>query len=82
MTMTTYIRKGENNVDCPVCGFKKKSGEMVRRWDGVYVCREDWEVRHPQDLLRITEENSSVLFSYGDDDYDKTPVTPFVPPSP
>lgn len=80
--MSTYIKRGEWNVDCPVCGFKKKSSEMRKRWDGLYVCKEDWEVRHPQDFIRITPDDTSVEFSYGDDDYDKTPVTPFDPPNP
>lgn len=47
-----YI-SGQWNVHCPVCGFKKKSGQMRQRWDGVFVCRDDWEQRHPSDVYRF-----------------------------
>ena len=59
----TYIVRGQWNCICPVCGFKKKSGEMRKRWDGVMVCKDDWEQRHPQDLIRATSDDTSVPFS-------------------
>lgn len=55
MAANRYI-KGEWNAICDVCGFKKKSHELKKRWDGLMVCRTDWETRHPQDLLRVKPE--------------------------
>lgn len=78
--MNMYQVKGQWNVICPVCGFKKKSGEMLKRWDGVYVCKEDWEIRHPQDFLRVEAEDTSVPYSYGDDPIDPDPIPVFIAP--
>lgn len=25
---------------------------MRMRWDNLFVCKEDWEIRHPQDFVR------------------------------
>jgi hypothetical protein len=38
---------------CDVCGFKHKSSELLKRWDGKMVCPKDMETRHPQDFARI-----------------------------
>jgi len=28
------------------------------RWDGLYVCKQDWEIRHPQEMIRpIPDQN-------------------------
>lgn len=43
---------GDHWLICDVCGFKKRSSEMRRRWDGAMVCNEDFEERHPQELAR------------------------------
>lgn len=55
--MQNYYKKGEWNAICDVCGFKFKSGMMKERWDGLMVCRDDYETRHPQDLLKVKQEN-------------------------
>lgn len=49
-----YI-SGQWNIHCPVCGFKKKSRDMKRRWDNIWVCEDDWEPKHPLDVYRIVE---------------------------
>lgn len=54
---STYWKAGEYNVICDSCGFKRKSGEVTERWDGVIVCRPDiqegcWEPRHPQEFIK------------------------------
>ena len=33
------------NVICDVCGFKFKNVDIKKRWDGLYVCKEDYEQR-------------------------------------
>lgn len=55
MAANRYI-KGQWNTICDVCGLKKKSHELKQRWDGLRVCRQDWETRHPQELLRVKTE--------------------------
>lgn len=44
--------KGDWNAICDVCGFKFKASKIKERWDGLYVCREDFETRHPSDYYR------------------------------
>jgi|SRR5882672_4342785 len=56
-----YLKLGRWNVICDVCGLKKKSDEIRQRWDGLYVCQEDWEMRHPMDFLRAFPESSNIL---------------------
>jgi hypothetical protein len=59
-----YLKLGDHNAICPVCGFKYKASEMKTRWDGVKVCPTDWEIRHPQDLIRVPKDDGSVAWSY------------------
>lgn len=47
----TYVR-GDFWRICEVCGFKYRASETSKRWDGLFVCREDFETRHPQDFVR------------------------------
>lgn len=62
MARNTY-KAGEWNVWCMVCNKKIKSGEALKRWDGLLVCHEDYENRHPLDFLRTRQERISVPFS-------------------
>lgn len=48
----TWWKSGEWNAICDVCGQKFKNTELKARWDGLMTCSKDWEVRHPQDLIR------------------------------
>lgn len=56
----TYRPKAWNAL-CDVCGFKKKSFDLRKRWDGMYCCPTCWEPRHPQDFLRARKETSNHL---------------------
>lgn len=60
MNQNTY-KKGSWNVICDVCGFKYKKEEVRLRWDGLVVCKEDWESRHPSDFYRSTPDRQSVI---------------------
>lgn len=53
----TYYRRGENWSCCPVCGNEYRASAFRKRWDGLWVCFEDYEERHPQDLLRVTPDD-------------------------
>ena len=57
----SYFKLGTYNAICYVCGFKYKADEMLKRWDGVYVCREDWEIRQPQDFVRPPNQDPQAL---------------------
>lgn len=46
-----------------VCNRKIKSGIALKRWDGLIVCPEDYENRHPMDFLRARQERISVPFT-------------------
>jgi hypothetical protein len=54
----TYIA-GDFWRICDQCGFKYRASETVKRWDGLMVCFEDFEQRHPQDFVRgrIDDQN-------------------------
>lgn len=53
---------GDWNVKCDVCGFKFKSSDVKKRWDGLYCCKEDWEPRHPSDFFKLPKTESSIPF--------------------
>lgn len=50
---------GNHWVVCDVCGFDYRVDKIKERWDGLMVCPKDYELRHPQDFVRSTEEDSS-----------------------
>jgi hypothetical protein len=58
--MDTYLKLGDWNAVCQVCGFRFKGSELRKRWDGVRVCADDFETRHPSDFLRVPREDTSV----------------------
>ena len=61
--MQNYPDLGNWNALCDSCGRKFKALDLKRRWDGLMVCTEDFELRHPQDFLRVQKERISVDFS-------------------
>lgn len=54
-----YLKLGDYNAVCDVCGMKFKASELRRRWDNMRVCATDYEERHPQDLIRIRSEKQT-----------------------
>lgn len=60
MFRKTWFRAGSWNAICDVCGQKFKAEQLTKRWDGLMVCQEDWEMRHPQDLIRPIKERNEV----------------------
>ena len=61
--MKNHLILGDWNALCDSCGRKFKASSLKKRWDGLIVCSEDWEQRHPQDLLRVQREQISVPWS-------------------
>lgn len=58
---SSYVA-GEWNLVCDVCGFRFKSGKIKKRWDGLLVCKDDWETDHPQKYIRVREDGQSVPY--------------------
>lgn len=61
-----YWKHGEWNVICDDCGFKFKSGQLLLKWDGSRVCKDCYETRHPQELLRPRGERQGIPWSRPD----------------
>lgn len=59
MTNLSYV-SGDFWRICDRCGFRYRASQTFRTWDGLYVCREDWEPRHPQDFVRGRLDNQNV----------------------
>ena len=53
--MSVY-KAGQFNVICDRCGFKFKNVELKKDWQGLMVCKDDFEQRHPQDFIRVRQE--------------------------
>ena len=65
--MGDYYKQGDHNALCALCGFEFKASKL--RWNSQikdYVCKEDWEVRHPQERQRPTKDDQSVAFVRAD----------------
>lgn len=53
-------RKGIYRAVCDVCGFEFNNYELQKRWDGLMVCREDYETRHIQDFIKIPPDSTKL----------------------
>jgi hypothetical protein len=58
--MDNYYKPGCWNAICDTCGFEFKSDELKKRWDGRIVCKDDYELDHPQKYLRVREDGQAV----------------------
>ena len=69
--MQNYFKSGCHNIWCDVCGFEFKSDQVRERWDGLIVCRDDYETDHPQKYIRIRETGLAVqpIRSEPEDDF-------------
>lgn len=45
---------------CDRCGFDYRRSNMKEEWNNLWVCKECWEPRHPQDKLRSKKDKQSV----------------------
>lgn len=57
------LELGTWNVICDVCGIKYKANEVKKRWDGLIVCDDDWETRHPQEFVRAVPDQPKLPFT-------------------
>ncbi len=61
--MKDHFILGDHNAICDVCGFEYKASVLKKRWDGAIVCRKDFELRHPQDLIKPRSERQNVKYA-------------------
>jgi len=45
---------------CDICGKRCKASETRKTWDGLIVCREDWDPKQPTLSIRATYDRQSV----------------------
>jgi len=50
------FKSGQWLAICDSCGFKFHSSELRPRWDGLMVCKDDWEIDHPQKFIRVASD--------------------------
>lgn len=55
MSYDPSYKSGDWVAICDTCGCKFKASELRKRWDGVMVCSQDWEIRHPLDLIKTPQ---------------------------
>jgi hypothetical protein len=63
MGKADYYKPGDYNAICDRCSFKFKASELRREWDGLMVCKECWEPRHPQDFVRGVQDAKALPFT-------------------
>lgn len=74
-TMSRVSKSYDYNALCDSCGFKYKASELFLRWDGLNVCKWDWEQRHPLDFYRTRNDTHLLPFT-GPDDLGDLTFTP------
>lgn len=58
-----YYKPGAWLAICDVCGLRFKSTELKKDWRGLMVDDACYELRHPQDFLRVRPDTSSIPWS-------------------
>ena len=54
---------GEYKALCDVCGMIYHNVDLQLRWDGRYVCKDDFETQQPLDFQKIPRTEKSVPWS-------------------
>lgn len=73
--MNNYYKPGAWNVICSLCGRKVKSTEILKRWDGLLVCKEDYDPRNILDFYRPVNDSVPVPFTNPEQPDNFTPET-------
>jgi hypothetical protein len=65
------FRRGDHIVRCDLSGFLVNASECKMMWNGLFVRKDLWTPRHPQDQLATTKESMapSVLRPEGTDQF-------------
>ncbi len=66
------------NAVCDSCGFVFKASQLIKRWDGYMVCKDDWEPRNILDFYRPLNDHHQLPFTRPDGDgIDVSPSGPY-----
>jgi hypothetical protein len=44
---------------CDRCGFQFPADQLIKDWQGLMVCHDDYETRHPQDFVKGVPDNTT-----------------------
>jgi hypothetical protein len=66
MGQADFLRLGDWNADCSMCGLKFKASALKRHWQGQWRCVKCWEPRQPQDFVRNVVDDTSVPWAQPD----------------
>lgn len=54
-----FYKAGDWLALCDICGFRFKASKLKKNWKHEMVCPEDFELRHPQEFVRVRPEKIS-----------------------
>lgn len=75
--MKNYATPFDYNIICQVCRKKIKASVSLKRWDGLIVCKDDYETRHPLDMPAPRQSVERVLpFTYSEPVDTETTIVP------
>lgn len=63
MPMRRGIKHGEYKVVCQVCQAEYYASELVKRYDGLMVCKHDNDLRNPADLYGYIARPQNVPYT-------------------
>ena len=55
-----FFAPGDFNRICDQCGRKCKASNTKKQWDGLIVCLDCYDPRHPQDFVRGRRDKQRV----------------------
>lgn len=72
--MANYYKHGSWNAVCDRCGFEYKADQLRKDWQGLMVCRDDWEPRHDLDYIRTRPERGATPWSRPEPEDDEVEI--------
>ena len=54
---------GDWNAVCFECGMKFKASQLIKHWQGYWVCQKHWEPREAQDFVKPVIDNQTVPYA-------------------
>jgi hypothetical protein len=59
---------GQWKCQCDRCGFWFKARQLRKEWNGLRVCGDCWEPRHPQDFVKGKADRQAPVWVRPDSD--------------
>ncbi len=66
MSYNPSFVSGDFKAVCMRCGCVFKGSQLRKTWDGLYVCKADWEEKHPQLQVRGVRDDQRAPFTVPD----------------